>query len=52
MRNNNRQLDEVCLDCLDKIPPNNKVAHCKTCPITILKQINNKELNDKFHKEI
>ena len=49
MRNNNRQLDEVCLDCLNNIPPKQKVDNCNNCPITILKKINNKLLNDYYH---
>jgi len=52
MRNNNRQLDEVCLDCLDNIPPSKKVNNCKDCPILILKRINNKILNNQFAYDI
>ncbi len=48
MRNNNRQLDEVCLDCLDNIDPKNKAANCKDCVIVKLKQINNSLLNLEY----
>jgi hypothetical protein len=51
MRNNNRQLDEVCLDCLDNINPHEN-RDCKDCTIAILKQVNNKILNDEWNKEI
>jgi len=48
MRNNNRQLDEVCLDCCDNIEPQD----CNKCPILKLKKINNKILNDRFVEEV
>ena len=51
MRNNNRQLDDVCLDCMDKISPKEKHPNCKFCPVEILKKVNNKILNNEFKKE-
>ena len=51
MRNNNRQLDAVCLDCMDNL--NHTCVNCeKDCPVGRLKKINNKILNDRFKKEM
>lgn len=50
LRCNNKELDEVCCDCLENI--NSTKLNCKLCVITQLKKINNKILSDRYKDEM